>query len=482
MSFTTLNFIAFLAVFLAAYYLLPSKFQNLVLLVGNYIFYMLGSVWSGLLLFVATLVSFLTARAIQAQWLGKKRLWVVLGAGYILGQLLLLKYLGFFFNGIAAITGLEAPTFSNLFLPIGISFFTFSISGYLFDVYAGRLKAHASFTEYAAFISFFPAILSGPVGKARAFLPQMQQAHTWSTESVKAGLLRFVTGCAKKMVLADFLGMLVDTAYTSPADFTGGIWLFAAIAYSFQIYFDFSSYSDMALGIAQMLGFQLTENFDHPYCSTSVKSFWKKWHISLTSWFREYLYFPLGGSRVARWRCYLNILIVFAVSGLWHGASTHFFIWGLLNGLYQVVGEITAPVRRTIRRTLRIPEESRLYLIWRTVFTFALITTTWVFFRSAATGEAVFILKRIALILRDGFGTQSILVLGQNLRSLRVLAILFVGFGILDVLQAFQVRVPKLEKTRVAYWLTIFFLLMLISLFGVYGEGYNPQDFVYFKF
>ena len=392
----------------------------------------------------------------------------------------LFKYLNFFCATLLPLAGITFEKFS-LALPVGISFFSFAVSGYLFDVYRGKLIAERNFINYALFVAFFPCLLAGPIGRAREFLPQVRKIPAFDSLNFRRGLLRFVWGAAKKMAVADMLGTIVDTAYADPAAVSSGALLIAVCCYSMQIYYDFSAYSDMAIGSAQMLGFTVMENFRAPYLSTSVKDFWKKWHISLTSWFREYLYFPLGGSRISFVRTQINVIIVFAVSGLWHGAAWTFVIWGLLNGLYQAVGAFTENIRAKIRRTLHLSEDGLLLLCFRCACTFALLTLSWIFFRAASFDQAIFVVKRCLLVLRDGIGWSSVFVLLPG-RKLWVLTALLIPCVAEDVRISRGKDLPALEKTSFCYWITISVLLLVISLFGVYGEGFNAKDFLYFNF
>jgi D-alanyl-lipoteichoic acid acyltransferase DltB (MBOAT superfamily) len=322
MAFISLKFFVFFAFVLAGWFLLPARGQKLFLLAACWVFYALQSGGLLVLLLLSTLVSYLAALAMERSAIGRRRLWLWLGCLFCFGLLFFYKYFAFFLGPVLRIAHLSLPDWtSSLAVPAGLSFFTFSITGYLFDVYREKLPAERSFVHYALFTSFFPAILAGPVGMARTFLPQLQRRQTFDAERLKAGVLRFVFGVFEKLAVADVIAVAVNAAYSGEQRVSGGMWLLVALGYSLQIYFDFAGYSHMALGAAEALGLTLTENFAAPYYSLSVRSFWKKWHISLTGWFREYLYFPLGGSRKGRARTYLNILIVFTVSGLWHGAA-----------------------------------------------------------------------------------------------------------------------------------------------------------------
>lgn len=299
MGFISFTFLAFWAVFALLYFAVPQRLQKYLLLAGNLVFYMWTNIANGAILLLGITVGYFCAKAIEKRT--HAALYLTLGQIASLGVLVVFKYTDFLFGCV----GLPAVGLAEL-QPIGISFYTFAMSAYLFDVYRGKIEAERDYVTFAAFVSFFPAILSGPIGQARSFLPQLREKHRLDAYNAKAGILRFAVGCFKKMVLADGVGLFINAVYAQPAAFGSGMWIITAAAYSFQIYWDFSAYSDMAIGVGRFLGFRMTENFDMPYFSTSVKEFWKKWHISLTSWFREYLYFPLGGSRVSKARCCCN--------------------------------------------------------------------------------------------------------------------------------------------------------------------------------
>ena len=480
MSFTSLKFIVFFAGAALGWYALPKRLKKPWLLLACYIFYTMVRPAFALLLEGETLVGFLCGLACEKALWGRRRLWTALGVVYTLGVLFFFKYLNFFCGMLLPLAGADFPGLS-LALPVGISFFSFAVCGYLFDVYRGKLRAERSLPDFALFVAFFPTLLAGPIGKARAFLPQLKQPVVFDLYRVRRGALRFVWGAAKKMVVADLLGSFVDKAYADPLAVSGGALLLAVCCYSLQIYYDFSAYSDMAVGASEMLGFSVTENFRAPYLSATVKDFWKKWHISLTSWFREYLYFPLGGSRGGFWRTQLNVVIVFAVSGLWHGADWTFVVWGLLNGLYQAAGAVTGPFRQRLRARLGVDENSRWLRLWQGFFTFCLLTAAWIFFRADSFSQAVDVVKHILLIPRDGFGWAS----AARLFPLRpaLLALLALLPCVLEDLVIARNRAfPAVERTSFRYWGLMLVLLLAIAVFGVYGEGFDPRDFVYFNF
>ncbi len=482
MLFTSMPFVLFLVVVVLIYYLLPAKGQRVFLLLANYAFYMWWEPKFGLLLLFGTVVTWLTTLAMQRKLYGRRKCWLVLGLVIMLGQLVLFKYSDFFLSGLAALLRRENAPSLGLMLPIGISFYSFSAAGYLFDVYRGKTEAEPSFLTCALSLSFFPSILSGPIPRVRELAPQFNFRHTPQWETMRRGLLRFIWGAAKKLVAADSLLVIINTAYENPAKFSGGLLLFAAIAYSLYIYLDFASYTDMAMGVAWMLGFTLPENFNAPYCARTVADFWRRWHMSLTGWFREYLFFPLGGSRVAKWRVYLNILIVFAVSGLWHGAAMTFVVWGVLNGAFQIAGSLTAKPRAALRKGLHIGNNNPLRVAFQIFFVFALITAAWVFFRAESAGQAMFIIKRILLILRDGFGTMPLTTLGISVRRLWVLPAFLAPFVAEDVRKGLGCKPLGLANRPWLYCLSVMLLVLFIAIFGAYGAEFDQSEFVYFKF
>ena len=303
-------------------------------------------------------------------------------------------------------------------------------------------------------------------------------------EKFVSGIQRFCVGLAKKVLLANSIGALWEDCLAAQGAGTltvlGG-WLGLA-AYGFQIYFDFSGYSDMAIGLGKMFGFHFLENFNYPYISRSITEFWRRWHISLSAWFRDYLYIPLGGSRRGRTRKYLNILLVFAVSGLWHGAALTFVVWGLLNGIYQVAGGLTARLRARCRQSLRMREDRPLTVLWQMAVTFVLATLAWVFFKAGSLSGALSVLRAM---LPAGPALVHPVLASMGLDRREFLAAALAGLALLavDLLSLRgSVRARVLALPRPLRWLVALILLLCVFLFGVYGTGYDPQDFIYFKF
>ena len=471
----SLKYIALLTLAAVLHALVPKRVRNLLLLAASWIFYGLSMPKYLPLLIIVTGATFLTARWMEAHP-EKKRLVLLAALVACFGLLYLYKYLAFTGQLLSRLPGVGTIELPQLVQPLGISFYLFCVTGYLIDVYRGA-AAEKSFVNYSLMVSFFPAVLSGPIARSKNLLPQLRD-HSPNWMDAKRGITRFLIGMAKKMLLADVLSALVATVYADVAAFNGVQVLFAAICYALQIYCDFSSYSDMAVGAGLLFGIRLMENFDTPYFAQSIPELWRRWHISLSSWFRDYLYFPLGGSRKGSLRTNLNLLIVFAVSGLWHGAGTQFLIWGLLHGFYQVVGRLVKPMTKPLREKL---DSSPLALPakWlRIGWVFVLTTIAWVFFRADSVGHAVSIFRQMAVT--GAFGGAEVFglvpaqftLLGICLGALFVWDLTYRKFDLVE-------RLAKCVWLRYVLWMA---LILLVLCFGSYGEGYDASNFVYFQF
>ena len=476
MNFLTLSFFVFFLLYLMASSRINVKRRKYLLAVFNCIFY--GWMMPKMLIYplTASVLTYIVSLKMDKSQGKKRKIWLTLGLLGNFGFLFLCKYLVFF----AGIFGAENPESFSISQPLGVSFFTFVVTAYLIDIYKGKIKPAEDFVSFFAFSTFFPSVISGPIERADNLLTQIEKGEKADLLSVKEGFLRFVWGAFKKAVVADNLGIMVDSAYKAFDTAGGAVLLFAAVAYSFQIYYDFSGYSDMAIGAAEMMGIRLRENFLCPYYSSSVKEFWKKWHISLTSWFRDYIYFPLGGSRKGKIRTYLNILIVFSVSGLWHGASWNFVIWGLLNGLYQVMGQIFKPITGRIKG-LCFKKDSLVPKIIGGLFTFGLITVSWVFFRAETLDKALLILKKAAFVPIDR-GVFDIALFGVNARGFLTAVFFTVCVFGAEYFIKDRKWAASLSKTRVRYYVLTGAVIMAVLIFGVWGPAFDAQDFVYFKF
>lgn len=476
MNFLTLTFLAFFSVLLLLYYFLPKKAQNPLLLAANCIFYCWAGPAMGIWLAGAVLLAFFCALAVERG--SRRRLWLSLGALALLGALFVCRYLNFTARVSSAVPGLLSRSPSELLLPLGVSFYNLALAGYLFDVYEGKYRAERNFLRFAVFASFFPCVLCGPINRARELLPQLERPRRFELEGFKSGLWRFLCGAGKKLVPANLLAGIVDPVYAAPGEYGGGAWAVAVCAYTLYLYLDFSAYCDMAFGAARMLGLDLTENFRAPLLSRSVKEFWNRWQISLASWLREYLYFPLGGSRKGKLRTCLNILAVFAVCGIWHGLGPTFLLWGLLNSLYLVAGKCTLPARRKLRAALHIPEDAWYTAAFQVLFTFGLVTASFVLFRAGTVSDALFIFKRILLVFRDGLGDVSAALPASSLaRAVLLESLALVAIGDWHLIR----NTPfPIARTSFRFWIAVALLAFAILLYGQYGPDLMGLDFVYF--
>jgi len=479
----SLNYITMTAGAALVHRLLPGRMRNLFLLAVSWIFYIVCMPSHSPWLFAVTLAAWGLGLWMEKQP-GRKKAILTLGLCAAFGMLFLFKYLSFTGQLLSSLLGrlsLDAITLPAFVQPLGISFYLFTVTGYLIDLYRGTAAAEHDFVDFALFVGFFPAILSGPIARSTHLLPQIK-AHKaapgphWA--AAKRGITRFLVGLFKKMLLADQLSVVVSTVFAAPESFGGLQVAVAILAYAMQIYCDFSSYSDMAVGAGLLFGLQLTENFDTPYFSASIQEFWRRWHISLSTWFRDYLYFPLGGSRKGTLRLYFNQMTVFAVSGLWHGAANHYLAWGLLHGGYQVCGRMVRPLLKPLRDRLDAhPVTRALHRLCAMGMTFGLTCLAWVFFRADSVSHAFRILARLT-----GRGVFDLTALGLSMPVLKLIALALVLLLLWDLTAKKYSLVARISDTVWLRWLFWTALVLIVLCFGAYGSGYNAAEFVYFQF
>lgn len=409
MSFTSIHFAIFLPAMIAIYFLAPGRLKWGVMLLGSWYFYMSWQPIFLLLLLYSTAASFLSTIQIDTAKTNRtKRTWLIIGVVSTLLPLFFFKYFNFVNLGLGRALGMWADEPAGLFsysfiLPIGISFFTFQALSYVIDVYRGHAPRERHLGVYALYVSFFPQLVAGPIERATHLLPQMARLRTTPDDPQFAfdlaragdGLRLVLWGLFKKLVIADNLAIVVDVVFADPEHYNGFQLLMATYFFAFQIYCDFSGYSDIARGVARIFGFDLMLNFNSPYISQSISEFWHRWHISLSTWFRDYVYRPLGGNRVSAAQWAINIAAVFVLSGLWHGANWTFVVWGALHGSYYLVGRITKGPRDKLSRILRLHWVSPVLRIWRVAFTFHIVVLAWVFFRAESISDAFLIVERM---------------------------------------------------------------------------------------
>ncbi|MBR4173441.1 MAG: MBOAT family protein [Clostridia bacterium] len=490
MLFNSFDFLIFFPIVTLVYFLIPQRVKYLWLLAASYYFYMCWNPKYALLIFASTGVTFLSGILIgRAKSVSAKK-WAVFGSFVInLAILFLFKYFYFALGNINAVRAfLNLPKITPRFdivLPVGISFYTFQALSYTADVYRGEVKPEKNFFKYALFVSFFPQLVAGPIERSKNLLKQVNGEHHFDYLRVRKGLLTMIWGFFLKLVIADRAAVLVNTVYDNISAFDGAYIALATLCFAVQIYCDFASYSTIAIGAAEVMGFNLMQNFNMPYFAVSIADFWRRWHISLSTWFRDYLYIPLGGNRKGRVRKYLNTMIVFLVSGLWHGASWHFVVWGAIHGIYQIAGGITDKARQKIRKALRISDKNFMYLLFRRAVTFLLVSFAWIFFRSAGTFEAWGAIERIALKFNAAsLINGGIAELGLDIANLWVLfAAVLVLVAVSILKNVFGDVAKKAEKTNIfVRWVVYLLLIFTVLIFGIYGPGFEASQFIYFQF
>ena len=493
MLFNSATFLLFFPTVVAVFFLTPHRFRWILLLAASYYFYMSWEPEYALLILVSTAIDYFAALAMeQTKELFRKRIFLVASLAVNLGILFFFKYFNFFSESVSAFFNsidifYTSPSFS-LLLPVGISFYTFQSLSYTIDVYRGERSAERHFGIFALYVSFFPQLVAGPIERSTRLLPQFYRHVTFSSQRVVSGLRLMLWGYFLKVVVADNAGLLVNTVYANPDGYGALALMFATVLFSFQIFGDFAGYSCIAIGAARIMGYDLTTNFRRPYLSRSVGEFWRRWHISLMSWFKDYLYIPMGGSRTTLLKWVRNVSIVFLISGLWHGANWTFVAWGVLNALYIICSRLTERVRTALTRFVKLDSIPSAHVALQILLTFTLTNIAWVFFRSSSLGEAWFILKRIV--------TDFNVALRQIL-DLSALKDIVLSMGVGDKLQFFGLMIAivvlisvqllqeygdlKERFTRLPLpirWSAYYAMIAFIVFFGYFGE----LPFIYFQF
>ena len=473
--FNSIQFLIFFPLVCIAYFALPHRWRWLFLLAASCYFYMAFIPIYILILLVTILIDYFAALFIESSRGGRRRAGLALSIVSTCLVLFFFKYYDFVIsnlNALASLSGLNAALVPlGLILPIGLSFHTFQSLSYVVEVYRGQQKPERHFGIYALYVMFFPQLVAGPIERPQNLLHQFYEPHSFDYERVRNGLRMMLWGFFKKVVVADRLALYVNTVYANLSHHTGSTIAVATVFFAFQIYCDFSGYSDIAIGAARVLGFELMKNFDKPYFARSISEFWRRWHISLSTWFKDYLYVPLGGNRASRPRWVLNILITFVVSGLWHGAAWTYIIWGGLNGMYLVISSLSQPARRAVAARVGLAARPAIHAGVQILCTFVLTCIAWVFFRAPDFEAAIAALERMAL-------NHGPLFLG-GARDL-----IYGGIGIVMVLgmdswMGRRTIDEALEsRTRVQRWLIYLGLLVWIVCAGVF----NASQFIYFQF
>ncbi|MGC9395369.1 MAG: MBOAT family O-acyltransferase [Anaerolineae bacterium] len=399
MAFNSLPFLAFLTLIVVAYWLLPQRFRWVLLLIGSYVFCASFAPQFVVWLALSTLIAYTLARLMKATPdPGKRKVLLVLGVVSNVGLHFVLKYLGFGVDTLRTLFGYVGLTFQvtvpTLLLPVGISFYTLQAISYLVDVYRAKIEPETHVGLFALYMAFFPKLVSGPIERAAHLIPQFRQPHTLDTSLLFGGLRLMLWGMFKKVVIADRLAVYVNAVYGDPGGHAGWTIVIAVLFSAAHIYIDFSAYTDIAIGVARLFDFEVIPNFEQPYLSSSIAEFWRRWHISFSSWLRDYMYIPLGGNRVSPWRRDLNVLIVFLASGLWHGAAWTFVFWGAMHGVYLILERRSKPIFDRIARALRF-EDTAVRRIMGTVTTMLLVSFAWIFFYARSLPDALLLIQNL---------------------------------------------------------------------------------------
>ncbi|MCB0304585.1 MAG: MBOAT family protein [Calditrichaeota bacterium] len=483
MLFNSFEFMIFFPLVVIGYFLLPPRFRWAFLLGASYYFYMCWKAEYLVLIVISTLIDYVAGlRMGKTAVRSRRKKYLLLSLVANLGILFTFKYANFFSESLRVALNqfnifYDMPMF-DLLLPVGISFYTFQSMSYTIDVYRGEQQPERHLGKFALYVAFFPQLVAGPIERSLRLLPQFDRVFKFDYERVVSGLRLMLWGFFKKLVIADRLAIYVNEAYNHPAEYQGLTLLLATYFFAIQIYCDFSGYSDIAIGAARVMGYDLMTNFRQPYFSKSISEFWRRWHISLSTWFRDYLYIPLGGNRVGKQRWYFNLFAVFVISGLWHGANWTFVVWGALHGGYLIFAIVTADWRQKLAHWSGLAKRPALHNLLRTLITFHLVLFAWIFFRANSLSEAFMIIGNMAAL---DFSLESLkslnIALGWGELLVAIGSILFLELA--HLLQS-RGKVHSWITARPAAlrWSVYYLLLLAIAFFGVF----NHSEFIYFQF
>ena len=462
----------FLPIFFLFYYLFPQRFKNAILLIFSVLFYTWGAPEFVVFFMVSIVADFMITRQMAMAPDDKRRSWLLLSLILNISLLGYFKYANFFVDSCTTLfswLGVELFDWKRVALPIGISFFTFQKISYTIDLYRKCCQPLRRIQDYAVYILMFPQLIAGPIVRFKEIEHQLLHRNEENVFDARViGFIRFVVGLSKKVLIANVLGEQVDSIFSiSPNDFSTGTAWIGILAYTFQIYFDFSGYSDMSLGLGRMMGFNFPENFNFPYISRSISEFWKRWHITLGKWMMDYLYIPLGGNRISRKRTYINLWLVFLISGLWHGDAWTFVAWGIFHGFFIVADKLF--LLKFLNRIGRIPAA---------IVTFFIVVMGWVIFRADSLQYAFLYFRKLFIceFRPDGF------VFDSRFLFIFILAFIFSFMGLISKLEALPKRVfdEKAPIVRIVFFFIIAILLYLLCGGAILSGSFNP--FIYFRF
>jgi alginate O-acetyltransferase complex protein AlgI len=480
MLFNSAHYLLFLPLIVLCYFTIPQKFRWILLLLSSYYFYMSWKIDYVFILLLSTAVNYLIGLALQKMAKDRLRKRVLaLGILFNVATLVVFKYLDFFSDTFSSILGAFMvsidPISLKILVPVGLSFYTFKSISYIVDVHSRKIAAVRHAGIFALYVSFFPQLIAGPIQRAKTLIPEFFKEHDFERKRVLDGLKLVLWGVLKKVVVADRLAIVVNEVFANPYEYTGTAFIIVMVFFAIQIYCDFSGYSDISIGSAQILGFSPIENFRRPYLSKSVAEFWRRWHISLSSWLRDYVYIPLGGSRCSFLRSNVNVLVVFLVSGLWHGANWTFIVWGLMHGSFIVFENTFKHLSGNVSDKSFAERNAPIAAI-RIVFTFICVSVAWVFFRAETISDGWYILTHLFSGL-----TLDVPGLGTSMGWVSFLyCVGLVGMVAVSDLVAEKCRLPIVwEKTSTPIKALVYALVVVfVVVFGIFGE----TEFIYGKF
>ncbi|MCM1253901.1 MAG: MBOAT family protein [Clostridium sp.] len=501
MQFNSIHFMIFFPIVLIVYFLIPRKLRKFWLLIASYYFYMSWNPRYAVLIFTITILSYIGGLLIEkieessntGRNKSQKKMILTICISCSLCILGIFKYGNFFIETLnKLLQHLHINMIERRFdflLPVGISFYTFQAVGYIIDVYRQDIKAEKNLIEFALFVSFFPQLVAGPIERSKNLLTQIQNIASiqlWNAKRIVSGCILMIWGFFMKMVIADRASILVDTVYDNYLMYGSTELCLATIFFAIQIYCDFNSYSLIAIGASKIMGITLMENFNTPYFAQSIKDFWDRWHISLSTWFKDYLYIPLGGNRRGNIRKGINKMLVFLISGLWHGASWHYVVWGGLHGLYQVAADFFHPFRQKWVKKFNINTNCFSWKLLQIIITFGLADFAWIFFRADSVLDALRLLKRILIrptpwLLFNG----GIFQLGLDRVEMNVLIFSLLLLILVDLIrykQKISIDIFLMKQNIWFEWMAVIALIVMIFIYGEYGPTFNPQQFIYFQF
>lgn len=466
MSIVSFNYFFFISIFLFIYYLINEKYQWLLLLIMSILFYYINvklqSVWIlfstlGIYLFTNILYKYRHRLSKSA-----RRAILCIDIFIILFPLLLLKYI------IGSI-------YSGTTLPLGISFYSLQLIGYSVDIYTNKYEANCDFFHFLLFALFFPHIIQGPIARYNQLSKSLFAPHKFNEKTLSCGFMLIIWGLFLKLVLADSAAIFVNTVYANYKLYTGIYILLAGVLYSIQLYADFMGCVCIARGSAYMFGVELMENFDHPYFSTSIKDFWRRWHISLSSWLRDYIYIPLGGNRKGKIRKYINLIITFLISGFWHGVGFQFIFWGMLHAIYQIIGEITLDIRLKIKKIIKL--KNTLNKLLQQVITFILVMLAWIVFRATCLSQA---LEMFVLLTKNNVSNINLFNLGLSVQEFIILiASIIILISVSNLQKKYNIREKILSFPLPLRYFIYIVAICIILIFGRYGNEYDAGQFIY---